>query len=240
MDMPTLKGILSKGVYTMNIVGAFGKPKTVTLTAPPGTNLTFTTLGTGSMKRVVKVDNENWVLALSGDSDAAKTDMDGEVSTLLGLALHRIRVPQPFRTTITKDEILFEMTVYNEDIGDEKVYPAFIQQYLPYVEMDKIARKEDFAKNSILQGNVVPATIQTTVDDLTTILTRLKQREWGDFQVMYDRQTGYVYVFDPLPDNNSGTSFVPLVKRWLDDIEIARELQRRRRQQPGRPRRQSF
>src|ERR1700675_1500291 len=35
------------------------------------------------------------------------------------------------------------------------------------------------------------------------------------------KTTGYVYTFDPLPENNSGTSFVPLVKRWLADIEAA-------------------
>lgn len=45
--------------------------------------------------------------------------------------------------------------------------------------------------------------------------------------MIYQKVTGFVYVFDPLPENNSGTSFIPLVERWLSDIDTAKKLAHR-------------
>ncbi len=211
--------------FDLEIKGKFGQSKTINIKMYPET-LTFKTLGTGSMKRVVRVENEDWVLALAGDSPAAAKDMQGEVKALKELAEAGVRVPAPFKDGL-EGEILFALDIFNEDLGDTKTYPAFIQQYLPYQEMDKLKDKFNFAKDFIVKGSVLPATLDTTVADLKKILARLKVREWGDFQVIYQKETGYVYVFDPLPENNSGVSFVPLVERWLADIEAAKKEQHR-------------
>ena len=224
MDWRAIRQILlNADEFELEITGAMGKSKTITLTMSSSRdrNLTFRTLGSGSMKRVVKVDNEEWVLALAGDSPAAKKDMDAEVETLKQLSEAGVRVPEPFVTGL-KGEILFNLKILNTDSGDTKSYPAFLQQYLPYQEMDKLKKKADFAQDFIVNESILPANLDTTVSDLKKILTRLKVREWGDFQVIYQKATGFVYVFDPLPENNSGTSFVPLVERWLSDIEAAR------------------
>jgi hypothetical protein len=92
--------------------------------------------------------------------------------------------------------------------------------------MDKLKNKNEFAKDFIVNTAVLPATLDTTISDLKKILARLKVKEWGDFQVIYQKETGFVYVFDPLPENNSGTSFVPIVTKWLADIEIAKTSRR--------------
>jgi len=234
MDWRALRQVLlAASGYDLEITGAFGKSKKITLTTWPGNReVKFKTLGSGSMKRVVRVETEDWVLALAGDSPAAEKDMQGEIKTLKELAEAGLRVPEPFMTGL-EGEILFKLTLSNADTGDTKTYPAFLQQFLPYQEMDKLKNKADFAKDFIVNESVMPATLATTVSDLKKILARLKVREWGDFQVIYQKATGYVYVFDPLPENNSGTSFVPLVEKWLADIEAAKNA-RKFPPQPGK------
>ena len=77
-----------------------------------------------------------------------------------------------------------------------------------------------------VNGSVLPPTLDTTIGDLEKILARLEVREWGDFQVIYQKITGYVYVFDPLPENNSGVSSIPIVKKWLSDIDAAKKARK--------------
>jgi hypothetical protein len=209
--------------YDLEITGSFGQSKTITLTMADGSPdmLQFRTLGSGSMKRVVEVVGTGWVLALAGDSPGAVKDITGEVDTLLRIGADGVRVPEPF-TTGKRDDILFELTVYNSDIGDEKTYPVFLQQYLSGKEMEKLKKREDFAKDFILSNSQAQATIETTIDDIENILAALKKKEWGDFQVIYMRDTGYVFVFDPLPENTSGTSSIPVVEAWLSDLSAAK------------------
>jgi len=208
--------------YQLKMKGPFGQPKMIELEMDQGSRhmLKFLTLGNGTMKRVVRIENEDWVLALVGDSPTAEKDMQNEVRTLLELSAAGVRVPEPF-VTGPQGEILFNLTVTNPDSDEiDKVYPAFLQQFLPYREMDKLKKREDFAKDFIID-NGVPPTIAQTIADLKAVLARLKVREWGDFQVMYQKATGYVYVFDPLPDNNSDVSSAKIVEKWLSDIEAA-------------------
>lgn len=228
MDWRALRQLLmAASGFDLEISGSFGQSKTVNLTIWPGNagGLTFRTLGTGSMKRVVRVEREDWVLALAGDSPAAVKDMQGELKALKTLADAGVRVPEPFVSGV-EGEILFALNVTNTDSGDTKSYPAFLQQFLPYQEMGKLKNKNDFAKDFIVNTSVLPATLHTTISDLKKILARLKVKEWGDFQVIYQKETGFVYVFDPLPENNSGTSFVPLVEKWLADIDAAKSSRR--------------
>lgn len=239
MDWKELKNVLTKGAFELTISGNFGQSKTLTLTMDNKAK-TFTSLGTGSMKRVLRVDEENWVLALAGDDPMAVKDIEGEVSTLKKIGLFGIRVPEPFDDgTAGTDEIIFKLTVYNDDSGEEKEYPAFLQGFFPkppYKEMPKLNAKGDFAKNHILQpGGRVPSHIQKTVDDLNKIRDYFKKKgEWGDFQVMYNSLNGKVYVFDPLPQNLSGEKFIELVDKWLKDIQDARDAeQKKRAPQPG-------
>ena len=217
------KHLLSATGYDLEIKGGFGKSKTITLNMAFGSPnpLRFKTLGSGSMKRVVEVDGTGWVLALAGDSDAATKDIGDEVDTLLRIGADGVRVPEPFVAGM-RDEIVFRLSIYNTDLGDEKTYPAFLQQYLKGQEMDKLKQRNDFAKDFILTSGKAPANVKTTVSDLEKILVALKKKEWGDFQVIYMKDTGYVYVFDPLPENKSGQSAVPVVEAWLDDIAKAK------------------
>lgn len=243
MDWTEIKDVLtSASSFELTISGRMGASKTLTFTmtdrlGAPGP-LTFTTLGTGSMKRVVRVVGEEWVLALAGDSPGAKTDIDGEVKTLIELHGGRVRVPKPFDSS-TLTEIVFPLTVVNTDSGDEKAYPAFLQQFLSsptWVEMAKLDKKEDFAKNKIVEGGRVPTTIDTTLADLRAILNFFNTvREWGDFQVMYNTLNGQVVVFDPLPTNEARLDFKGLVKHWIDDIEAAVRF-RKTASLPTRPR----
>lgn len=228
MDWRALRQILLEATgFDMELKGKFGQSKTINLTVWPNNigGLTFKTLGSGSMKRVVRVEGEDWVLALAGDSLAATQDMQGEVKALKTLAAAGVRVPEPF-VTGEEGEILFELTLSNQDSGDTKTYPAFLQQFLPYQEMDKLKNRGNFAKDFIVNGSVLPPTLDTTIGDLEKILARLEVREWGDFQVIYQKITGYVYVFDPLPENNSGVSSIPIVKKWLSDIDAAKKARK--------------
>jgi len=236
MDWRALRQVLLQATgFDLEISGSFGRSKTITLTMWPGSPnpQTFRTLGSGSMKRVVRVENEDWVLAMAGDSPAAPADMRSEVDTLKELAAAGVRVPEPFMTG-EAGEILFTLELNNTDSGDAKRYPVFLQQFLPYQEMDKLKDRMNFAKDFIVPGQKLPASLATTITDLKAILRQLKVREWGDFQVIYHRTTGYVYVFDPLPTNNSGISSIPIVERWLDDIKKAQEVDQNKWVQPSK------
>jgi hypothetical protein len=222
MDWKTIQQNLQNATgFVLTMEGAVGKSKTITLKMMESDQmLTFETLGSGSMKRVVRVNEGSWVLALAGDSSKAAADMLGEVRTLIKLSREGIRVPDPFPMGV-ENKIIFNFNVYNDDVGETKTYPAFLQQYLQGQEMDKLKEKRNFAKDFILNTGL-PENIDTTVSDLTNILKVLVVWEWGDFQVIYQKETGFMYVFDPLPENNSGTPFAPLVRRWLADIDEAK------------------
>jgi len=222
-----LKAQLMRGHYVLTLAGAFGKPKTVSLVmdgGPPSERLTFTSLGTGSMKRVVRIVGQDWVLALAGDSDAAEADMLGEVKTLQMLGVAGVKVPMPF-TEARPEELLFKLTIQNQDMGEMEV-PVFLQEFLPrtaWVEMVKLEGAAGFAKSTMVTDGIVPGHIGTTVARLAKILDQMKIAEWGDFQIMYNKIDGEVVVFDPLPANTSGKSFIPLVEGWLRDIQGAKD-----------------
>jgi hypothetical protein len=184
-------------------------------------NLTFSSLGNGCMKRAVRVVNNDWALLFGTESIGAEQDMEGEVGTLLDLGTKGVRVPAPFNGNWGRNDIIFKLNIAY-DVNEAKLYPAFLEQLLPYVEMDKQssqATKESYARDNIMTNGIVPPTVSQTVDDLAAILKALQGHEWGDFQVMYDNVNGYVYVFDPLPNNNTRVEVgPPLVKRWLRDI----------------------
>lgn len=234
MEWTEIKTTLLRGTsFDLTISGGYGASKRVDLTMMTGSTpgpLTFTTLGTGSMKRVVRVNNEDWVLALAGDSPGAAKDIRGEVDTLKELHGGNVRVPSPFNSISPATDIIFPLTVYNTDSGDEKAYPVFLQQFLSsptWVEMAKLDKKEDFAKNKIVAGGRVPPTIDTTVTDLNHIMDFFNRvRVWGDFQVFYNSINGQVVVFDPLPNNDGNLDFKGMVRKWLSDIEEAREARR--------------
>jgi hypothetical protein len=190
----------------------------------PSERFTFTSLGTGSMKRVVRIVGQDWVLAVAGDSDAAEADMLGEVKTLQLLGTAGILVPMPF-TEGRPEELLFKIRILNQDMGEMDV-PVFLQQFLPrtaWVEMVKLEGAATFAKTTMVTDGIVPGHIGTTVTRLAKILDQLKISEWGDFQIMYNKLDGEVVVFDPLPTNTSGKSFIPLVEGWLRDIQEAKD-----------------
>jgi hypothetical protein len=176
------------------------------------------------MKRVVRIVDHDWVLAVAGDSDMAEEDMLGEVKTLQLLGAAGVKVPMPF-TEAAPDELLFKLVVQNQDMGDMEL-PVFLQEFLPrtaWVEMVKLEGAAGFAKSTMVPGGVVPGHIGTTVTRLKKILEQLRVKEWGDFQIMYNKIDGEVVVFDPLPANTSGKSFIPLVEGWLRDIQEAKD-----------------
>lgn len=222
-----LKAKLLKGAFDLDFENAgFGKPKKILLamhTASQSDMLTFTSLGNGSMKRVVRIVGEEWVLAMAGDSSMAMQDMTGEVKTLNLLGTAGILVPQPFNEA-KPEELIFTLKVTGEN-GDERDTPCFLQQFLSrdsWVEMPKLVGKDTFAQDTMLNGGV-PSHIDVSVDRLARILDQLRVKEWGDFQIMYNKINGEVVVFDPLPENKSGKSFIPLVERWLGDIRTAKQ-----------------
>lgn len=221
-----LKAQLMRGHFNLELTGPIGKPKVVSFVmdgVAASEKLTFTSLGTGSMKRVVRIDGHDWVLAIAGDSDAAEEDMLGEVKTLQLLGLAGVKVPMPF-TEGRPEDLLFKLNVENQDMGEMEI-PVFLQQFLSrtsWVEMVKLEGAAGFAKSTMVPNGIVPGHIGTTVARLTKILDQLKIAEWGDFQIMYNKNDGEVVVFDPLPTNTSGKSFIPLVEGWLHDIQEAK------------------
>ena len=228
-----LKAQLMRGNFTLTMTGSAGKPKTVSFVmegGAPSERLTFTSLGTGSMKRVVRIVGHDWVLAIAGDSGAAEADMLGEVKTLQLLGTAGIKVPMPF-TEAPPNELLFKLQVENQDMGDMEI-PVFLQEFLPrtaWVEMVKLEGAAAFAKSTMVTDGIVPGHIDTTVARLAKILDQMKIAEWGDFQIMYNKIDGEVVVFDPLPTNTSGKSFIPLVEGWLRDIREAKEAALKKR-----------
>ncbi|MGA7339703.1 MAG: hypothetical protein WBE72_02905 [Terracidiphilus sp.] len=222
-----LKAQLMRGHFTLALAGRFGQAKTVSLVmegVPQSQILTFTSLGTGSMKRVVRIVGHDWVLAIAGDSDAAEADMLGEVKTLQLLGTAGVKVPMPF-TEASPQDLLFKLTIHNQDMGEMEI-PCFLQEFLPrtaWVEMVKLEGAPGFAKSTMVTDGIVPGHIGTTVTRLAKILDQMKVTEWGDFQIMYNKIDGEVVVFDPLPANTSGKSFIPLVEGWLRDIQEAKD-----------------
>ncbi|MCV0396978.1 MAG: hypothetical protein K5872_08780 [Rhizobiaceae bacterium] len=186
----------------------------------------FRSLGYGMNKRAFLVEEpsgaQDWVLAVSSGLSSAKTDMEGEAQKLIDLGKADVPVPAPFNeANVGLRDILFELRVIDND-GNDSEQTCFLQQYLPFIEMDKINKSQpDFASNRILVSGKKPPMHNRTVGDLKKIKKELKRQEWGDFQVMYDSVSGGVYVFDPLPTNTSGESPLPWVKKWIEDIESA-------------------
>ena len=226
MQWRDLKTDLMKYQYELDFPVVLGKTK-VALTIP-GLNPphTFTGLGYGSNKRVVAVDGDIWVLAMAGDAPTAVKDVVDEVTTLNLLAKNGIRVPDPFSEGVSPDDVIFKLKIHNLDSDATKEYPSFLQHFmssLTFVEMVKKEGPATFAKNHIVANGVVPKTIDTTIADLVKIRDYFKQfGEWGDFQVMYNKTTGEIVVFDPMPKNlNSSISFTGFVNQWLSDIKSA-------------------
>jgi hypothetical protein len=236
MQWRELKTDLLKYQYELDFPSVHGKT-TVLLTIPvQNPPLTFTGLGYGSNKRVVAVDGDIWVLAMAGDAPTAVRDVIDEVTTLGLLAKRGIRVPAPFNEAVSPEDAIFKLKIHNLDSDATKEYPSFLQQFLSsltYVEMVKKEGPPNFARNHIVTGGIVPKTIQTTIDDLLKIQDYFKTfGEWGDFQVMYNKTTGEIVVFDPMPKNtNTSLSFLGFVNKWLSDIDEAMKAEQSKKVQ---------
>jgi hypothetical protein len=152
-----------------------------------------------------------------------------EVDTLQALGLRGLRVPKPFDNG-AQAEYRFAITVYND--GEEPKVPAFFQEFMSrdeFVEMTKTTPRErdEFAKHHIVTGGRVPATIEATITDLKKIQAELNSAPWGDFQVMYEKRTGRLIVFDPLPTDPNAAAYKHSVATWLKDIEEAMSVSKR-------------
>ena len=195
----------------------------------------FRYLGAGSNKHAIQIEGTRWVLLCGNPVRTNQTyfdDFDKEVKTLVRLGTAGVPVPKPFGGS-AKPKV-FHINLFFS--GNEKRVPAFLQEYLPvtstdFAEMPKAENARDnFAKTDILGGGTLPKTIWKTVDDLNTIAAAMSSAPWNDFQLMYNRSSGRVIVFDPMPfpdvtpedeigrvrDRNLNT-----IDIWLDDIDGA-------------------
>ena len=214
----------------MDFVKVHGKTKPK-LTPQDATacDLTFTGLGAGTNKRVLRVDGTNWVLAVGpNDSFVTKKSFEEEVATLLVIGVGDVRIPEPFNSArranalVSASDYIFDVDIYDSDAGKEYKAPAFIQEYLTGAEMPKKVpeEKKNFMKSAVRQGgNLTPATLDVTRDDLLKIQARFLQRPWGDFQVFYDSTSGFLYVFDPLDSDTLVEKNKEVIAHWLTDLE---------------------
>jgi len=198
-----------------------------------GCELTFRKLGAGTNKVavLVRADDQDteWVLLFGKPSSNTQTrastlqNVTEEVSTLRALGA-TVPVPRPFGPALGGTVVLFEITAWMD--GQEGPVPAFLMQFMSrsrFVEMQKRPEREreTFARNAIVTGGRIPLTIVKTCDDLRTIRGAMATTAWGDFQVMYDKQSGAVLVFDPLPSDPNQAVYLALVDKWLKDIDDA-------------------
>ncbi len=91
---------------------------------------------------------------------------------------------------------------------------AFAQKRIRGAELGK--SEDRFATFSRSICNANEENMQNTYRDLANIYSAFEQNPWGDFQLLYEKSTGYVYVFDPAPITQLGNSFGPL--KVLDDL----------------------
>jgi hypothetical protein len=184
----------------------------------------FGTLGAGTNKMAVLVNGTSWVLLFGKTGRRVELDsFREEVDTLRALATRGLRVPRPIDGG--QATYHFTITVFND--GDEPVVPAFLQAFMSredFVEMTKATEqdRDAFARNHIVTAGRVPSTIDTTLADLRKIRQEMAQTPWGDFQVMYQKSTGFLYVFDPLRVDPNQRKYLTSIDTWLRDIEAAR------------------
>lgn len=197
----------------------------------------FDWLGAGTNKIAVRVAGTPWVLLFGKNSgQVVKHTFKEEVETLRALGIRGLRVPAPF-TAGAQAVYLFNIVLTFD--GEQPTVPAFLQGYMSsdqYVEMKKKTPKQrdDFARTAIVIGGRVPATIGATLADLTLIREQFHASPWGDFQVMYNKFTGELTVFDPLPNDPNAEAYLHSIDTWLKDIQAAiaiRDVGRNIRQQ---------
>jgi len=214
-----LKETLKSSELTLSVEGMFSN-KRVTLSA--NNNMTFKWLGSGTNKNVFRIVGEPWVLAIAGMSKTAEGDILDEVKTLRRIAKCGIKVPKPFQGNIsaTDKDFTFSLDGLWDDQAGSRM--AFIQEYLPYIEMKKANNPENFVKLNII-GRTRTNIIAAALRDLSKIQRAYKFTPWGDFQVMYNRSTGNFYVFDPMPTPNPGQFGLKtpdvLLKTWIKQLE---------------------
>lgn len=209
-----------------------GAPVTVN-----GTPITLKLLGAGTNKMAALIEGTTWVLLFGKPSSnvqsrrATKSSFEEEVETLRALGSRGVPVPKPFDVvSAAGGTILFEMTGWKD--GDESTIPVFLMEFMSrgtYVEMPKKthAERDNFASVSIVPLARVPRTIVRTTDDIKTIRSVMQTHPWGDFQVMYNKVTGRVLVFDPLKTDPNASKYIASMTKWLDDIERAIEFDKR-------------
>ena len=109
--------------------------------------------------------------------------------------------------------------------GDEGSAFAFLLEFMPpdvFLEMPKtLNEKLNFAKTHIVTGNRLPPTIDVTRSDLVKICDAWKIQKWGDFQVMYNKMTGSMTVFDPQETDGIMAQHEQAMNQWLTDIDTA-------------------
>jgi hypothetical protein len=194
------------------------------------TRLTFRCLGAGTNKCVYRVVDQPWVLAMSGNNrSVANGSVKEEVETLLRIGTAGLRVPKPFDNESRVDpvraasEYYFDIDIEDEVDGEPgNGTRAFIQELIAFdVEMPKKikAEKENYDTNHILHPERKRRpSFDRSLADITGILTYFRVNPWGDFQVLYNRTNGYVYVFDPLKTDPLRDENVRILEKWIADL----------------------
>jgi len=199
--------------------------------------LTFKYLGAGSNKMVAQVYKTSalpWVLCWQSNEryQGAYRDFKDEVETLQRLGkpdgtLRGCRVPLPFPVPGEPVNELFQFNVDNWESGDVADVWAFVIEFLDmanrYIEYKKkegdlagFLEKKCFAPNRAEAKKHV----KSTRDTFDAIVRKWKQKTWGDFQVLYDKQTGELVVFDPLSDSTptAEADVTKALAQWEKDI----------------------
>ncbi len=224
MSWADLKARLQNQTYTITRV-AVPKSWSIAMDGQGVDPLTFTALGQGTNKLVCRIDGHPWVMAFGWSGRALeRTSFKEEVDTLEALGFRGVNVPAPFLGGVHAD-FVFSITTYDD--GNEVVVPAFLQEYLNFADFDEMPKKvpaerDNWAKVKIVPGNRVPLTIEKTLTDINKIKDVFAVLPWGDFQVMYNKISGAILVFDPLKTDPNALAYKKSIDTWLADIAEAK------------------
>jgi hypothetical protein len=211
-----------------------------TLEFPKAGDLSFSFLGGGTNKLVFRVSQTNkptdWVVGFQSIPGyrTGKKDITDEIDILQRLCKKDVVVPRPFNGTSETTELLITFYLDNYDYGGSPglVY-GFVEEYYDlesisnpsgrFVEM----KKKDGELSHWLQNifnKYKPNKDSLHRTDKTLKLTRQawNTKKWGDFQVIYDKQTGTLIVFDPNNELGNVAATEAILKQW--ELDMAKAL----------------